>query len=82
MEHYDGKLFCVLQLAAAQKEAEEYDQGHRGDSDLRKKELHLVNLNEDPMLSGVIVHFLKKGETTIGRKDATPMPNICLSGLR
>ena len=34
------------------------------------------------MLSGVICHFLSQKETTIGRKDAKPVPSICLSGLR
>ncbi|CAB3998979.1 kinesin KIF28P [Paramuricea clavata] len=42
---------------------------------------HLVNLNEDPMLSGVVRHFLEGEEMTIGRKDADPAPTITLSGL-
>ena len=71
-----------LQLAAARQEAEELSEGGHHDSKRKQKEIHLVNLNEDPMLSGVICHFLKPGESTIGRKDATPVPDICLSGLR
>ena len=52
-----------------------------GGQDVRKqKEPYLVNLNEDPMLSGVICHFLSKGETIIGRKDGNA--DVCLSGLR
>lgn len=70
------------QLAAAQRETEALDQGHKGDHVRKHKEIHLVNLNEDPMLSGVIVHFIRDGETSIGRKDAEPVPNICLSGVR
>ncbi|XP_046842712.1 kinesin-like protein KIF28P [Xenia sp. Carnegie-2017] len=42
---------------------------------------HLVNLNEDPMLSGVVRHFLEGDEITVGRKDADPAPIITLSGL-
>lgn len=42
---------------------------------------HLINLNEDPMLSRVIFHFLEQVETRIGRKDADPVPNIPLTGL-
>ncbi|CAK8695890.1 unnamed protein product [Clavelina lepadiformis] len=43
---------------------------------------HFVNLNEDPMLSGVIHHPVVKGKVTlIGRKDADPKPNIVLTGL-
>ncbi|XP_066289623.1 kinesin-like protein KIF28 isoform X6 [Branchiostoma lanceolatum] len=49
--------------------------------DRKSKDPHLVNLNEDPMLSGVIFHFVEPGEMTIGRKDATPPPMISLTGL-
>lgn len=47
----------------------------------KNKEAHIANLNEDNMLSGVVVHFLGASETTIGRKDASPEPTIILSGL-
>lgn len=40
---------------------------------------HMLNLNEDSMLSGVIYHFLKEGPVRLGRKDASP--DIALSGL-
>ena len=53
-----------------------------GDANRKAKELHLMNLNEDPLLSGVVFHFLQKGETTVGRRDADPVPAVCLSGLR
>ncbi|XP_035680262.1 kinesin-like protein KIF28P isoform X3 [Branchiostoma floridae] len=49
--------------------------------DRKSKDPHLVNLNEDPMLSGVIFHFIEPGEMTIGRKDANPPPMIQLTGL-
>ena len=41
------------------------------DTKAKQKETipHLVNLNEDSMLSGVILHFLKEGVSKIGRKD-------------
>ncbi|KAK3716103.1 hypothetical protein QZH41_019651 [Actinostola sp. cb2023] len=42
---------------------------------------HIVNLNEDSLLSGVVVHFLDKDEVTIGNKKADPSPSILLSGL-
>ena len=71
----------VTQLAEARTETDKIDTG--GADDKRKnKEPYLINLNEDPMLSGVICHFLNNGETSVGRKDASPVPNICLSGLR
>ncbi|XP_052816368.1 kinesin-like protein KIF28 isoform X3 [Mya arenaria] len=67
-------------LAAAQKETHSLDKDV-SDATRKKNEIYLINLNEDPMLSGVIVHFIKDGETSIGRKDAQPMPDICLNGL-
>ena len=67
------------QLAAARTETE----GIVDNTAARKsKEPYLVNLNEDAMLSGVLCHFLSPKETTVGRKDAKPVPTICLSGLR
>ena len=52
------------------------------DTNRKQKEPHLVNLNEDPMLSGVIYHFLPEGEIMIGRRDHKNEPEICLSGIR
>ena len=39
----------------------------------------LVNLNEDPMMSGLLVYFFKIGETFIGRETTN---NIVLNGLQ
>ncbi|OAF69255.1 hypothetical protein A3Q56_02996 [Intoshia linei] len=45
-------------------------------------DVFLSNLNEDPLLSNVILHELhESGTTKIGRKDTTNTPNIVLSGL-
>ena len=42
----------------------------------------LTNLNEDPMLSGVVHHYMKAdAKVTIGRKDADPKPDVALTGL-
>jgi len=38
---------------------------HRSKSE---KDCHLVNINEDPLLSGVIRHVIKEGKTLIGRE--------------
>ena len=46
------------------------------------QEPHMINLNEDPLLSGVVFHSLKTGDYNIGRKDCDPLPQVCLSGLR
>jgi len=43
---------------------------------------YFVNLNEDPMLSGVIKLKIEDGkEMMIGRKDASPKPDVILTGL-
>ena len=42
---------------------------------------HLVNLNEDPMLSGVVFHFLEKGTIVIGKGKQGVDADIALTGL-
>ncbi|CAF0916937.1 unnamed protein product, partial [Didymodactylos carnosus] len=41
---------------------------------------HLVNLNEDPLMSECLMYFIKDGITRIGRDDATQHQDIMLSG--
>ncbi|KAK2149668.1 hypothetical protein LSH36_442g01044 [Paralvinella palmiformis] len=52
-----------------------------GEDEKKSNIAHLVNLNEDPLLSGVIYHYITITSVTIGRTDAVPKPEICLSGL-
>ena len=47
----------------------------------RKTAPHLWNLNEDPQLTGMVVHLIKKGTHKIGNKKATPPPDIQINGL-
>jgi len=42
-----------------------------------KNHPYFANLNEDPMLSYVICHYLNSNEITIGSRNST----ICLNGL-
>ncbi|XP_033639651.1 kinesin-like protein KIF28P [Asterias rubens] len=42
---------------------------------------HFWNLNEDPALTGMVVHFTKSGVTKVGNQKATPPPEIMLTGL-
>lgn len=53
-----------------------------GDLQRQSTQPHLINLNEDPMLSRVVFHYIDEGKTTIGSKLAKPLPKICLNGLR
>ncbi|XP_071958666.1 kinesin-like protein KIF28 [Antedon mediterranea] len=66
-----------------QQRAEDVSENNERDltASRKKKEPHLLNLNEDPQLSGVVCHFLGSSETTFGRKDADPQPTITLNGL-
>lgn len=41
----------------------------------------MTNLNEDPLMSGIVYIPLTKGEVTIGRKTATPPPDIILGAI-
>ena len=34
----------------------------------RKTKPHIYNLNQDPQLSGRIIHILKNGDTTVGNR--------------
>ncbi|PVD20791.1 hypothetical protein C0Q70_18952 [Pomacea canaliculata] len=68
-------------LSAARTETDAIAQEETRDLSRRIKDPHLVNLNEDPLLSGVVFHFLEGEKTTVGRKDASPQPDITLSGL-
>ncbi|XP_069112007.1 kinesin-like protein KIF28 isoform X3 [Argopecten irradians] len=76
----DSKEDWDAKLRAAQSETDEL-KGVGSQDKRRSKDPYLINLNEDPMLSGVICHFLDADKTTVGRKDAQPLPNVCLSGL-
>ncbi|KAI6211468.1 Kinesin-like protein KIF1B [Aphelenchoides besseyi] len=45
-----------------------------------KKLPHLVNLNEDPLMSECLLYYLKEGVTRTGRSEAEIRPDIPLSG--
>lgn len=42
---------------------------------------NLVNLNEDPQLSEVLLYMIKEGETTVGRYTPNSKHDIQLSGV-
>ncbi|XP_053502822.1 kinesin-like protein KIF1A isoform X2 [Ictalurus furcatus] len=45
-----------------------------------KKTPHLVNLNEDPLMSECLLYYIKDGITKVGRDDASCRQDIVLSG--
>jgi hypothetical protein len=42
---------------------------------------HILNLNEDPLMNGVVLYLLNEGQTLIGRKDAEEKQDVELTGL-
>ncbi|KAL5006291.1 hypothetical protein ScPMuIL_015097 [Solemya velum] len=66
----------------------EAQQDNKATMDAENKEVHdrkviphLWNLNEDPALAAMIVHFCKTGKSRIGTKNASPPADIQLNGL-
>uniref|UniRef100_A0A672IYF8 plus-end-directed kinesin ATPase n=1 Tax=Salarias fasciatus TaxID=181472 RepID=A0A672IYF8_SALFA len=45
-----------------------------------KKTPHLVNLNEDPLMSECLLYYIKDGTTKVGRENAKTRQDIVLSG--
>ncbi|XP_010212183.1 PREDICTED: kinesin-like protein KIF1C isoform X2 [Tinamus guttatus] len=45
-----------------------------------KKTPHLVNLNEDPLMSECLLYYIKDGVTRVGQADAERRQDIVLSG--
>ncbi|XP_063771854.1 kinesin-like protein KIF1A isoform X3 [Pseudophryne corroboree] len=45
-----------------------------------KKTPHLVNLNEDPLMSECLLYYIKDGITRVGREDVERRQDILLSG--
>ncbi|XP_011726099.1 kinesin-like protein KIF1A isoform X23 [Macaca nemestrina] len=45
-----------------------------------KKTPHLVNLNEDPLMSECLLYYIKDGVTRVGREDGERRQDIVLSG--
>ena len=42
---------------------------------------HFWNLNEDPQLTGMVTHLVKRGTHRIGNQKATPPADIVINGL-
>ncbi|XP_041367866.1 kinesin-like protein KIF28P [Gigantopelta aegis] len=47
----------------------------------RKVVPHFWNLNEDPALTAMVIHFCRPGKCRVGNKSASPTPEILLNGL-
>ena len=67
-------------LKEKEKEYTEMLAAEKNKTDMKKTVPHLWNLNEDPSLCGMIVHFCNKGKSIVGNgKESTP--EISITGL-
>lgn len=65
-----------------QRQAYMEEEHHRNlEKNKTKKVPHLININEDPALSGVLLYYIEEEETTLGTAQADPAPTITLKGL-
>ena len=83
-------LAQIEELKRAKEEAEKTMQERLQESEVRRNQTHvkvevttphLMNLNEDPLLSGHIKHAFKPGESTAGRPSEGFVPDIPIQGL-
>ena len=58
------------------------EQEEKKREEARKTIPHFWNLNEDPQLTSMIIHFSPPGKSRIGNNKANPPPQIQLKGLR
>eukprot|EP00794_Sanderia_malayensis_P003504 gene3504-4004_t len=53
----------------------------KSEQERRKTTAHFWNLNEDPQLTNMVVHFIPKGDFKVGNQKADPPADIVLNGL-
>ena len=51
------------------------------DKERAKRVPHILNLNQDKQITGVLAFFFEEGLTRIGREDAQDKQDVCLVGL-
>ncbi|KAI9201884.1 uncharacterized protein BJ171DRAFT_601452 [Polychytrium aggregatum] len=67
-------------LEEVQKQKEEDTKAEKAKENRKNAEPYLKNINEDPLLSGMMIYFIQPGKMTIGLKR-TGKADIPLSGL-
>jgi len=77
----NAEAFNDLDFEAQRKRALSEDKILMQNSKKEPAGPYLTNVNEDPQLSHIVKLQIKKGETKLGRKDASPAPDIVLTGL-
>ncbi|XP_060073969.1 kinesin-like protein KIF28P [Ylistrum balloti] len=80
-EMEEMKTTWEQKLEIAQKENQAKIEDERRLAEHKKVTPHFWNLNEDPALSGMVVHFCDKDKALIGRKASESGADIPLAGL-
>jgi len=93
-EQLDANELMMKQLGRSfedkMRETEELEKGRKemlskmglhglGEEGVDSSTPHLVNLHEDPLMSGQLIHFLKEGKIVVGSDEATCQ--IVLNGM-
>lgn len=68
-------------LAEAEASNKAKEDLERKNTEERKSVAHLWNLNEDPVLTNMVYHFVRPGIQRIGKKKDDPPAEIILNGL-
>jgi len=64
-----------------EEKEKELEKKKKQEVSIDKNKPHLINLNEDPQLSGKVLYDLTKLPVRVGRKNANPPPQIVLGAL-
>jgi hypothetical protein len=59
---------------------QEIEEDNKLDNELEGK-VHIMNINEDPLLTGQIKHLIKDGNNLIGKPGKIPPPDIPMTGI-
>ncbi|EAR96121.2 kinesin motor catalytic domain protein (macronuclear) [Tetrahymena thermophila SB210] len=80
MDELMNDMKITHQQRVEEYEKEEHEQEENED-DIIEQKIHLTNLNEDPVLNNKIKFSLDKEYIYVGRKNATPLPDIVLGSM-
>ncbi|KAL4504232.1 hypothetical protein ABPG72_021070 [Tetrahymena utriculariae] len=80
MDELMNDMKITHQQRVEEYEKEEHEQEENEDNIIEQK-IHLTNLNEDPVLNNKIKFSLDKEYIYVGRKNATPLPDIVLGSM-
>jgi len=77
----NASFMSEYEKSFAEKLAEAKAHDHSQENQIDKTKPYLMNLNEDPLLSGKVLHSLNREKTLIGKRNGDPVPDIVLGGI-